>query len=151
MIHGIPIWWIPLFLVRNPTVQGGVRDALTDIEAIRGVSRRMDFRGWYFDIRHWLQMLEIKSEDQERQKEVGVRFRSVENAIERDWCAYDLRKRIHNKPLSHVLDKVGRLLPIAQLLVRVDAASSARRICKLFPREIPSFVSRHLYVHTIHP
>lgn len=57
-------------------------------------------------------------------------------------------KRIHHEPLSHILNEIRRLLPVAQFPIRVDAASSARRICKLFFRKVPFFVSRHLYVHT---
>lgn len=38
-------------------------------------------------------------------------------------CCY--KKRIHRESLSHILDKIGRLLPVAQLLICIYAASSA--------------------------
>lgn len=57
-------------------------------------------------------------------------------------------KRIHHEPLSHILNEIRCLLPVAQFLIRVDAASSARCVYKLFFRKVPFFVSRHLYVHT---
>lgn len=57
----------------------------------------------------------------------GQGEREVEkHASEHALC---IKKRIHHEPLSHILDKIGCLLPVAQFLIRVDPASSARRVC----------------------
>ncbi len=45
--------------------------------------------------------------------------------------------------LAHVLYEVGRLLALRKLLVRVDAATSARRVFELLFGKVPSFVRRH--------
>lgn len=46
----------------------------------------------------------------------------------------------HLQALAHVLNEVGRLLPLRQLLVGVDAAPAARRVLQLLLCEIPTFV-----------
>lgn len=59
---------------------------------------------------------------------------------ERRRAIRNMRKRIHLQALAHVLDEVGGLLAVGELLVGVEAAHSARRLGELFAREIPSLL-----------
>lgn len=64
------------------------------------------------------------------------------------------RRHLHLEPLSHVLDEVGGLLPVALLLVGGHAGLPGGGICQKIVRKIPSLAPssrRHCELSSVQP
>ena len=69
-------------------------------------------------------------------------------------CHCITRRHLHLESLSHVLDEVGGLLPVALLLVGGHAGLPGGGICQKIVRKIPSLAPssrRHCELSSVQP